>query len=211
MIDISIFTFWLFNRSENGELSYIILSIDPDTGETINFIKSNNDSGDSTNIEPLFLKSLDVIDKNSKSFYQAYSMYDDWMADYNPVIHAGTKPNLRINHLTNVIGYYFDWFKTKRIPLPNLTKAPGLLFNERTVMVSGEEVPLNERQHVVLHVLRNSKNPISTRKILIMVDGLLRTVTSYTRVSEIFKHKREVFNSCIERPSKGYYKLKDNF
>lgn len=210
MTDLSIFSFWLFNHFINGRLSYLILSIDPDTGETINVTRSDDGSSDYADVE-YPVNGLNIVKKNSESYLKAHLLLNEWMADYNPVIHAGTKPDLRIGHLMKVIGYYYDWFKTNRVPLPNLNETPGLIFNDREVIVNGETVLLTRRQNAVLQVLRNSRNQLSTRKILTKVDGLLGTITSYTRVSEIFKGKKEVFNACIERPSKGYYKLKEDF
>ena len=69
----------------------------------------------------------------------------------------------------------------------------------------------NEKQYNIIFILRNSPNPLKTIEILAAVDSLCGTITSYTRVSEIFKGKRDVFNACIEKPRKGFYKLKDNF
>ena len=140
----------------------MILSIDPDTGETINVTRSDDGSSDYAD-EEYPVNGLNIVEKNSESYLKAHLLLNEWMADYNPVIHAGTKPNLRIRHLMEVIGYYYDWFKTNRVPLPNLNETPGLIFNDREVIVNGETVLLTRRQNAVLQVLRNSRNQLSTR------------------------------------------------
>ena len=208
-MELENFRFYLFDRVlKNGLVSTLIISIHKDTGETI--ISSKSADGSSDYI-PMKKEQIDLNEENSNSYLTVIRMLNEYLKDYNPELMINTKVDLRINHLRNVLGYYYDWFKSNNNELPQLPPFPSTALSERTIIVNQERVHLNERQYKIISVLRNSSNPLKTIEILDTVDALCGTITSYTRVSEIFKGKRDVFNACIERPRKGFYKLKENF
>ena len=208
-MELENFRFYLFDRVlKNGLVSTLIISIHEDTGETI--ISSKSADGSSDYI-PMKKEQIDLKEENSNSYLTVIRMLNEYLKDYNPELMINSKVDLRINHLRNVLGYYYDWFKSNNNELPELPPFPSTALSERTIIVNEERVHLNERQYKIISVLRNSSNPLKTIEILDTVDALCGTITSYTRVSEIFKGKRDVFNACIERPRKGFYKLKENF
>lgn len=208
-MELENFTFYLFDRVlKNGLVSTLIISIHEDTGETI--ISSKSADGSSDYI-PMKKEQIDLNEENSNSYLAVIRMLNEYLKDYNPELMINSKVDLRINHLRNVLGYYYDWFKSNNNELPQLPPFPSTALSERTIIVNQERVHLNERQYKIISVLRNSPNPLKTIEILDTVDALCGGITSYTRVSEIFKGKRDVFNACIESPRKGFYKLKENF
>ena len=208
-MELENFTFYLFDRVfKNGFVNTLIISIHPNTGETIILSKSADGSSD---YRPMKKEQIDLNEENSNSYLTVIRMLNEYLKDYNPELMINSKVDLRINHLRKVIGYYYDWFKSNNNELPELPPYPDTALSERSIIVNEERVHLNERQYKIISVLRNSSNPLKTIEILDTVDALCGTITSYTRVSEIFKGKRDVFNACIEKPRKGFYKLKDNF
>ena len=202
---------------DQGLVRTLILAVDDDTGETriasrlkdsfSDYINTNL-SEDGNNIENPTIDNL--LLSNTKAYIRAHEMLSEYQADYNETIHANGKPKLRIDHLSTVLGYYYDWFKLKDFPLPLLIEDQRLKLDYQMVRIDGEDVSLNRRQTCVLKVLQNTPVPLTTSMLLYKVDAMLNTITSYTKVSEIFKNNKHVYTSCLLVENR-LYSLKDNF
>ena len=207
-MDLSRYSFTLYDSLlDDGHINTLIIAIDPNTGDTT--IPSRSPDGNSDYL-PMRNDGIDILQENSNNYRNAYKMLMDYLKDYNPQVMAGAKGEFRINHLKKVIGYYYEWFKVNdhELPLPEISITAQ---DNRSVDVDGVMVPLNKRQYNVLLVLKSSREPIRTRDLLYEVDKLCNTLTEYTRISEIFKGKSNVFHAYIESPRKGFYRLKNNF
>jgi hypothetical protein len=218
MTDLSKFQFYLYDSIvDQGLVRTLILAVDGDTGITKITSRSGDGSNDyintnlrenGNNIENPTID--DLLLSNTKSYIRAHKLFSTYQADYNEIIHANGKPKLRINHLSTVMGYYYDWFKLNNHSLPKVDEGQILNIENLTVKICGEVVRVNERQAYLLLVLQNSDVPLTTSFLLSRLDAMLNTITSYTKVSEIFKKNKLVYNSCILVENR-LYSLKDNF
>ena len=219
MTDLSQFQFYLYDSiTDQGFVKTLILDVDGDTGETR--IRSRLEDGSSDYIDTTLIgeggnrienPSIDdLLLSNTKAYLRAHEMLSNYKDDYNETIHANGKPKLRINHLSTVIGYYYEWFKLNNHTLPEVDEGKILNMENLTVKIGEEEVPVNKRQAFLLQVLQNSRVPLSSSLLLSRVDGMLGTCTSYTKISEIFKHNKVVYKSCLLVKDRRY-SLKDNF
>jgi len=207
-MDLSNFEFTLYDSTlDDGRVKTLMISIDFDTGETT--IPSKSEDGSSDYIV-MDVGDVNLMEHNTTNYLEARELLMKYLQNYNPQVMANSKVDLRISHLSQVIGYYYDWFIINNYELPVYLENSTTAQDNRSVTVDGVAVTLNKRQYNVLVVLKNRTNPISTINLLIEVDKLCNTVTSYTRVSEIFKGKRNVFRAFIDSPQKGYYKLKED-
>ena len=219
MTDLSKFQFNLYDSIvDQGLIQTLVLAVDGDTGETKIASRLKDSSSDyfdmiiidedGNRIENSTIDDLALL--NTKEYIRAHKLLSTYQADYNEIIHANGKPKLRIDHLTKVIGHYYDWFKLKDFPLPDLINDQRLKLNYQMIRIDGEDVSLNKRQTCVLKILQNTPVPLTTSILLERVDGMMHTFTSYIRVSEIFKSNRAVFQRCIKREN-NRYSLKDDF
>ena len=219
MTDLLQFQFFIYDSIiDQGLVKTLILTVDGNTGETRIASRSEDGSSDyiNTNLTDEDIITIknptidDLLLSNTKGYIRAHKMLSDYQADYNETIHANGKPKRRIDHLSTVICYYFEWFKMKNFPLPELIEDQRLNLNILMVKIDEEHVPLNERQAHTLNVLQNAQTSLTSSILLERVDGMMNTVTSYSRVSEIFKSNRAVFQRCIKREH-NRYSLKDDF
>ena len=217
MTDLLQFQFYLYDSiTDQGLVKTLILAVDGDTGETriaskvgpSDYIDTNLMDEGGNRIENPSID--DLLLSNTKAYLRAHEMLSNYQDDYNETIHANGKPKLRINHLSTVIGCYYDWFKSNNHTLPEVDEGKILNIENLTVKIGEKEVPVNKRQAFLLKVLQDSRVPLSSSLLLSTVDGLLNTCTSYTKVSEIFKHNKFVYESCILLEDRRY-SLKDNF
>ena len=207
-MDLSNFEFTLYDSIlDDGRVKTLVISINPGTGETT--IPSKSEDGSSDYIA-MDVGDVNLKENNTTSYLEAHKLLMKYLQNYNPQVMANSKVELRIKHLRQVIGYYYDWFIINNYELPVYLENSTTAQDNRSVTVDGVAVTLNKRQYNVLVVLKNRTNPISTINLLVEVDKLCNKVTSYTRVSEIFKGKRNVFKALIESPQKGCYKLKED-
>ena len=218
MTDLSKFYFYLYDSIvDQGLVKTLILAVDGNTGET-RITSSSEDGSDYINtslrdedgniIENPTIDALSL--SNTNAYIRAHEMLSTYQADYNEAIHANGKPKLRIDHLTKVIGYYFEWFKMNDFPLPELIEDQKLKLDYQMVRIDGADVLLNKRQTYALKVLQYAPASLTSSMLLERVDGMMNTVTSNIRVSEIFKSNRAVFQRCIKREN-NRYSLKDDF
>ena len=223
MTDLSQFQFYLYDSivdqgKDRGFVKTLTLAVDGDTGETRIAFRPKDSSSDYINTSLIDEDGNrienptidDLLLSNTKAYIRAHEMLSEYQADYNEAIHANGKPKLRIDHLTKVIGYYFEWFKMNNFPLPELIEDQRLKLDYQMVRIDGEDVLLNKRQACALHVLLNAPVPLTSSMLLETVDAMMNTVTSNIRVSEIFKSNRAVFQRCIKREN-NRYSLKDDF
>jgi hypothetical protein len=223
MTDLLKFQFYLYDSIVNqgkdrGFVKTLTLAVDGDTGETRIAFRPKDSSSDYINTSLIDEDGNrienptidDLLLSNTKAYIRAHEMLSEYQADYNEAIHANGKPKLRIDHLTKVIGYYFEWFKKNDFPLPELIEDQKLKLDYQMVRIDGADVLLNKRQTYALKVLQYAPASLTSSMLLERVDGMMNTVTSNIRVSEIFKSNRAVFQRCIKREN-NRYSLKDDF
>ena len=223
MTDLLKFQFYLYDSIVNqgkdrGFVKTLTLAVDGDTGVTRIAFRPKDSSSDYINTSLIDEDGNrienptidDLLLSNTKAYIRAHEMLSEYQADYNEAIHANGKPKLRIDHLTKVIGHYYDWFTLNGFPLPELLEDQRLKLDYQMVRIDGADVLLNKRQTYALKVLQYAPASLTSSMLLERVDGMMNTVTSNIRVSEIFKSNRAVFQRCIKREN-NRYSLKDDF
>ena len=209
-MDLTEYNFELFeriNQYDNDRIDVVKMVVNPDTGVFIALRLPDTDSDYITIKTEVTPDDNMIADHNRNQYFRC-----NYLLTQNSLLlneRAGTngKINLRIVYLKQVRQRYLDWFRRNDIKINNseLTRiASQNNINTDNINLDSS----NSRMIAVISVLDTlNGEEISGKSLLINVDNILGTQTSYMKISEIFKINRNLFQCFVTRPRKGYYKL----
>ena len=197
-------TFYLFelrNTSNDNHPFYFIMNDSPEDGS---FQISD------ALIFKEILSNEDIIQRNKSNYYKSLKIYAEYISHQEPSrISSPDKIDIRLEYFRLVKARYIDWFLRNNIAL-DVELELETIARENSLKLEGIDLTnYNERMITIIRLLNSkSHQTVKGSELLIQADSMLDTVTSYTRLSEVFKTNRQLFKAFIKTTSKGFYQIR---
>ena len=199
-------TFYLFelrNTSNNNYTTYFIMNDSPEDGSF--------QISDALKYRELLSDKI-IIQRNKSNYYESLKIYAEYISHQEPPrLSPPDKVDIRLEYYRHVKARYIDWFLRNNIALDVESELETIAIENSLELEGIDLTNYNERMITIIRLLNsNSHQTVKGSELLIQADSMLDTVTSYTRVSEIFKTNRQLFKSFIKTTSKGFYQIRSN-